>query len=273
MRDPTGTNWLAHFLHGTSTMLRLLGPSVLTSPSKQNAHCQTFFFSARIFELSRALIYTDHTFLSTTEWSTAIELYWIHNPRPRTPKEALFDIIPSFSDLSIRVLRFVDEVETLSLQKQACFARALAQEGRSLQEALLQWRSDSGFHAFVEGDASTPNEDALIAQAYYHALSIYLDGIFSYHAPFTSPSAPKSPTLDHFNIQEHVASILSICQQLLNQRCAGLVLFFPLRVAGARARDSYTQTEIMRLLGLISQSGFVVAQSFIEDLNDLWAQC
>jgi hypothetical protein len=272
MRDPTGTNWLAHFLHGTSTMLLLLGPTVLTSPSGENKHRQAFFFSARIFELSRALIYTEPTFLSTSQWSAAIEMYWVQNRELRTPKEALFDIIPAFGDLGIRVLDFVDAAGTSSLQKQACFARALAREGLSLQEALLQWRVDSGVHLSIEGDAYSSNKDSLIAQAYYHALSIYLDGIFSYHAPFTSPSAPICPMLDCFIIDEHVSSILSTCQQLLNQRCAGLVLFFPLRVAGARARDSWSQGEIMRLLGLIAQRGFMVAESFVEDLNELWAQ-
>ena len=272
MRDSTGVNWLAHFLHGTSTMLLLLGPNILTSPSIENKHSQAFFFSARIFELSRALIYTEHTFLSTSEWSAAIEMYWVHNRELRTPKEALFDITPAFGDLGMRVLDFLDAAGGMSLQEQAVSARALAREGVSLRETLLRWRVDSSFRSFIQGDASTPSEDALIAQAYYHALSIYLDGAFSYHAPFASPSAPESPTLDRFSIDEHVACILSTCRQLLDERCAGLVLFFPLRVAGARARDFWSQGEILRLLGVIAQRGFMVAQSFVEDLSDLWAQ-
>lgn len=272
MRDPTGANWLAHFLHGTSTMLLLLGPTVLTTPSEKHAHCQAFFFSARVFELSRALIYTEHTFLSTSEWSAAIESYWVQNQELRTPKEALFDIIPLFGELGMRVLEFVDAAGGMSVQKQVCFARALALEGLSLQETLLQWHAHSSLHSLIENAASAPNEDTLIAQAYYHALSIYLDGTFSYHAPFTSSSAPKSPMLDRFSIDEHVSCILSACQQLLDQRCAGLVLFFPLRVAGARARDFWSQAEILRLLGVIAQRGFMVAQSFVEDLSDLWAQ-
>ena len=272
MRDSTGVNWLAHFLHGTSTMLRLLGPNILTSPNKENTHSQAFFFSARIFELSRALIYTEPTFLSTSEWSAAIEMYWVQNGELRTPKEALFDIIPAFGDLGMRVLDFLDGLGTLSLQKQAIFACALAQEGLALRETLLQWHAHSSLHLSIEGDASTPSEDILIAHAYYHALSIYVDGTFSYHAPFTSPPAPTCPILDRFSIDAHVLCILSTCQQLLDRRCAGLVLFFPLRVAGARARDSWSQSEIMRLLVLIAQRGFMVAESFIEDLNDLWAQ-
>jgi hypothetical protein len=271
MRDPTGANWLAHFLHGTRTMLLLLGPSVLTSPGKEDKSRQAFFFSARVFELSRALIYTEHTFLSTPEWGAAVELYWVRNRERVTLKEALFDVIPAFGELGMRVLDFVDGVETLSLRKRDCFTRARGREGLALQDVLLRWRVHYDLYS-PESDASTSNEDILIAQAYYHALSIYLDGIFSYHAPFTSPSAPTSPILDRFIIDEHVSCILSTCQRLLDQRCAGLVLFFPLRVAGARARDSWSQAEILRLLGLIAQRGFLVAESFVDDLNDLWAQ-
>jgi hypothetical protein len=164
-------------------------------------------------------------------------------------------------------------VGMLSVRERDCAARARGREGLALQGVLMRWRGDYDVYSPVEGDASAPSEDVLIARVYYHALSIYLDGIFSYHAPFTSPSAPESPMLDRFIIDEHVSCILSTCQQLLDQRCAGLVLFFPLRVAGARARDSWSQAEILRLLGLIAQRGFMVAASFIEDLNDLWAQC
>jgi hypothetical protein len=273
MRDPTGTNWLTHFLHGTSTMLRLLGPSVLISHSGENTHRQAFFFSARIFELSRALIYTEHTFLATTQWTTAIEAYWAVNPRLRTPKEALLDMVPLFASLGIRVLHFISLAGSPALYRRACAARTLAQEGLALQQRLQQWvfRS-SNIPSSTDASASAPDEDALIARAYYHALSIYLDGIFSYHPPFTTPPAPQSPTLNPPTIQNHLACILSTCHQLLERRCAGLVLFFPLRVAGARARDLHSRSEIMRLLGLIAQRGFSVAASFIGDLEGLWAR-
>ncbi|KAF3001190.1 hypothetical protein E8E13_000140 [Curvularia kusanoi] len=272
MRDATGVNWLAHFLHGTSTMLRLLGPDILTVSNKENAQLREFFFGTRIFELSRALIYTAPTFLSTTEWSLAIETYWIQNPALWTPKEALFDLIPKLSDLGIRACGFVAKVESMVPRKQVLCAKALAEEGLSLHEALLQWRKSLDVWMHISTNLGVPNEDSLVSSVYYAALSIYLDGIFSYHAPFISLSALMCPMLDHSVIQEHVSLILAECKQLLDRGCAGVVLLFPLRVAGARARGSSSQLEILRLLRMVAQRGFMVAQSFVEDLSDLWAK-
>lgn len=271
MRDSTGVNWLAHFLHGTSTMLRLLGPGVLTVSSEENKYLQSFFFSVRIFELSRALIYTEPTFLSTTEWRFAIKGYWAQNPALWTLKEALFDIIPNFSDLGIRTCKFVAKAPSMAQHRRVRIADLLSREGLFLQSTLLQWHSNFCAWICANADASVPKEDLIIAQAYYHTLSIYLDGIFSYHAPFTSSTAPSSPILHQAIVEEHMRCILATSKQLLDQGCAGLILFFPLRVAGARARNSFVQSEIKRFLDLIAQRGFSAAKSFVGDLDELWA--
>ena len=188
MRDSTGVNWLAHFLHGTSTMLLLLGPTVLTTPSEKNAHCQAFFFSARVFELSRALIYTEHTFLSTSEWSAAIESYWVQNRELRTPKEALFDITPLFGELGMRVLDFVDAAGGMSVQKQVCFARALALEGLSLQETLLRWHAHSSLHSLIENAAKTPSSPRHTTTLYPSTSTV----LFRTTHPSRPPQPPKA---------------------------------------------------------------------------------
>jgi hypothetical protein len=63
-------------------------------------------------------------------------------------------------------------------------------------------------------------------------MSIYLDGIFSYHQPFTSPTAPKFPIVTQEELKTHVEFILSTSNHLLDQGCAGIILFFPLRLQG-----------------------------------------
>jgi hypothetical protein len=227
MRDHTGTNWLAHFMNGTGTLLRLQGPSLLEPQDKETEHRQVFFFSMRIFEISRALIYTDTTFLVTP-------------------------------------------AQTMQWQEQRQRATKLAQEGFFLHSALLHWHSHSLLPVCLTGQEKQP--ETLIARVYYHTISIYLDGIFSYHMPFTATYAPSSPILDCSAIDNHVTSILNLSQELLAQGTAGILLFFPLRVAGARAKDSRAQSEILGSLRTIVQRGFVVAESFVEDLSDLWAR-
>lgn len=256
-------------------MLRLQGPNILALENKENEHRRTFFFSTRIFEISRALIYTEPTFLSASEWSVAIETYWGQHPEAWTPKEALFNILPQFVDLGIRTLNFVNNAQSMQnmqWQEQDRCATSLALKGLVLQSALLQWHVDFLLRTSfdIEND-NNPDAETHIAEVYYHTISIYLDGIFSYHAPFTATSAPASPVLQRDVIDNHVVSILDLSQELLVQGTAGVLLFFPLRVAGARTRDSWTQAKILRLLHTILQRGFAVALSFVDDLSNLWA--
>jgi hypothetical protein len=269
MRDQTGENWLAHFLNGTSTLLRLQGPRILDPQDKEMDHRQVFFFSMRVFEISRALIYTEPTFLATPEWSKTIAAYWIQHPASWTPKEALFDILPRSVDLAIRTLDFDGRAQNMQWQEQYQCATSLGQEGLSLQSALIHWHSNFLLPACLTGQEKQP--ELLIARVYYHTVSIYLDGIFSYHTPFSATYAPISPILDRSVIYSHVAAILDLSQELLAQGTAGILLFFPLRVAGARAKHSRAQNEILSALHTIVQRGFVVAESFIEDLSGLWA--
>ena len=272
MRDNTGTNWLAHFLHGTSTILRLQGPSMLAlpDPDKKYQQCQTFFFSARIFEIARALIYTEPTFLNDSEWQMAISMYWMQHAASWTPKEALFDLLPQFVDLSTRTMHFLSNAQNEPQETQHNLAMSLAQDGLSLQSTLLHWHLDFTSWARSDVEGNSLDIEMSIADVYYHTVCIYLDGIFSYHAPFTSASAPPVPILGSVAIDGHVRQILTISHELLSQGSAGVLLFFPLRVAGARARVPSIQLSILQLLQTITQRGFSVAQSFISDLNELW---
>lgn len=71
MTDATGQGWIQHLVHGTSKALVAAGPKV----------CQTnlgrrFFTEIQIFEVCRAIIFNEPTFLSGSEWRnlTAIDL-------------------------------------------------------------------------------------------------------------------------------------------------------------------------------------------------------
>lgn len=54
---------MKHFLYGTSNMLRLRGPEAHLSGSGRS-----FFLTVRVFEICRALIYPEPTFLCRPEW-------------------------------------------------------------------------------------------------------------------------------------------------------------------------------------------------------------
>jgi hypothetical protein len=278
MRDSTGTNWLSHFLHGTCTILRLQHPKSLAWPGEQNMRRRRFFFATRIFEIARSLIYTSPTFLSKPEWIDALaylreigdELIW-------HPKEALFDILPRVSDLGLRAMEFCEDAMQFPPDIQLMMTQSLADEGLILQSALQQWYAETTLweqtsRSYLECSASQsqPDTELLIAYAYFHSISIYLSGAYDYHEHWTWSDAPRAPILHRSQIEWHVSEVLRISQELLGIGISGVLLFFPLRVAGARAVDSLSRTTILNLLHTTVRRGFIVAEAFRVDLSELW---
>jgi hypothetical protein len=279
MRDSAGLNWLSHFLHGTCTILRLQHPASLASPGEYNMLRRRFFFATRIFEVARSLIYSSPSFLSEPEWVNALkQLEKNENKAVQHPKEALFDILPSIADLSIRAMSFCVDSTSVSLDAQFALTQSLADEGLALEKLLQRWCMDTerweqaSRHRHTTPHMETkPDIELLVGYIYYHAIKIYLSGTYDYHIQWTWPGAPRAPTLSSSQIEWHVSEILRISQELLLLGVSGILLFFPLRVAGARAVDACTKTTILSLLQTTARRGFIVAQAFTLDLSELWA--
>lgn len=98
MCDVTGDGWLKHILYGTSKLLQFRGPASLLSTSGRS-----FFLTVRVFEICRALIYNDMTFLDEPEWRELTGQMWELNRDDWHPKEELFDLMVSCSSLSMRL--------------------------------------------------------------------------------------------------------------------------------------------------------------------------
>src|SRR5436190_873087 len=94
MCDVTGTGWLKHMMYGTSKIMQLRGPERhLTGSGRE------FFLTFRVFEICRALIYSTNTYLAERKWRDLTEE--IKNDGVDWhPKEALFDLMISVSELS-----------------------------------------------------------------------------------------------------------------------------------------------------------------------------
>lgn len=277
MRDSTGANWLSHFLHGTCTILRLQRPGNLLA-CVNNGQRRAFFLATRIFEIARSLIYSSPTFLSDSEWVDTLEQLWQdEGAHLWHPKEALFDLLPMISDLSIRAIEFCDSAAQFSPEAKYTMSVSLANEGLILQQILRQWWTETADwqrhpqtqHSQLKAQGK-PDAELLIAQVYHHAISIYLSGTFDYHVHWTGSNAPCAPMLSCSQINQHVSEILLLSHALLAHGVSGIILFFPLRVAGARAVDDQSRNEIMDLLHTTVVRGFVVAEAFKIDLSQLW---
>ncbi|CAI6296015.1 unnamed protein product [Periconia digitata] len=274
MRDNTGENWLMHFLGGTCAMLRLQHPSGLTLQDEHSKQRRKFFFDTRIFEITRSLLFTEPTFLTEPAWTDALTTLWAGGALWH-PKEALFDILPKFSDLGIRVLRFchTSAEQMLPMQQFDCPA-SLALEGLSLRQSLEEWSEMAALWSAtphcISDHTETVEVDLLIGNLYFHAISIYLSGIFDYHAPWTMEGAPPAPILTRNEVEQHVAAIFRLSLKMLDVGVAGILLFFPLRVAGARSWQVHDHDMILSLFRQIRGRGYTTAETLMMELGGLW---
>lgn len=271
MRDSTGMDWLSHFLNGTCAILRLQHPADLLLANTGAHHRRDFFFTARIFEIARALIYSQPTFLCEPDWSNVLSQWWssVEGQGFWHPKEALFDMLPHVCNLSLRTLRFAHTKPPYA-QSEIDLAEAerLGEEGIVMQKRLQQWWKSA---EAWERDVPEVDGDLLVAKSYYHAISIYLSGSYDYHSHWSSPGAPQAPILNRLIIEGHMYEILRLSQKLLDHGFAGLLLFIPLRIAGARVANTDDQDAILRMFQTISQRGYAVANAIRADLVELWA--
>lgn len=90
-----------------------------------------------------------------------------------------------------------------------------------------------------------------------------------------------APMLSQFEVRGHVRAILDLCEQILSSKnnqniksthIAGILLFFPLRVASSRARTAEQRLRILDLLDGVFRRGFVVAGRVRDDLRAVWVE-
>lgn len=140
----------------------------------------------------------------------------------------------------------------------------LANEGLVLRQTINNW-----YDSFIHSPYCSKTDPwSLLAIIYYHAISIYLTGLFDYRPQF---DRTLYPNLSASTMQAHVCSIISQIQTALSTtNIAGALFVFALRVAGARAVGEEQRSAILQMLVEISTRSFVVAEAFKLDLEELW---
>lgn len=115
-----------------------------------------------------------------------------------------------------------------------------------------------------------PNEYSNLALLYYHALLIFLSGNYDYFSYWDNMSAPVlSPT----EVSDHLVAILDLSADvLLHSKIPGVMLCFPLTVAGSRAQSINQKSKVLDLLERVFCKGFVVANRVRDGLLARWAE-
>ena len=142
--------------------------------------------------------------------------------------------------------------------------------GHDIRSELSKWYIN--FQKWQElPHPSSHDSQSILALTYFHAISIYLSGIYDYHFEFLTLNT-ETPTLAQDVIQTHVdAILLQSLAALTKTNIAGILLFFPLRVVGARVTTVQGAEAILDMLAEITRRGFIVADAFTADLQHLWS--
>jgi hypothetical protein len=135
----------------------------------------------------------------------------------------------------------------------------LVQEGQELHSQLAVFAS--ALHA------SMTAQDTSVAWMYYHALSIYLSGVFDY----TLSEVCAIPSLRDEEITVHLEGILKRSDEALQQsQTSRVFLLLPLRIAGNRCRNWKQCQEVLKRIDIL-RGQFAVATAFRTELLHIWS--
>lgn len=158
-------------------------------------------------------------------------------------------------------------------------ANNIALEGHRLRQNLQTWSViNSELLNGATGSASSAESSsiidhtALVSNAFFAAISIYLSGVYDYDMVLWRRWCIPVPTLAEEDVQRHVSTILSSASYALERtNISHLLYLFPLRVAGARCINKRWRDQVLMLLRRVG-TNFIVAQEFEMELSMLWNQ-
>ncbi|KAI8715964.1 Zn(2)-C6 fungal-type domain-containing protein [Fusarium sp. LHS14.1] len=268
MSDTTGQGWVQHLVHGTSSALVATGPLAF-----ETGLGKRFFTEIRIFEVCRAIIFNEPTFLANAGWQElSAKLQDVEDGQSH-PLDALLDIVVLCSTLRVRASNLICSLQDDQLAGIPDEARDIAAEGFRLRQALTLWqlnRRASTPSPNPNGETTADDDFLSLAEVFYSATSIYLSGVFDYEIVHWQSMSIPVPNLSEEEIQTHVSTILVLSGMILDSsKISSVLVLFPLRVAGARSWDQWQHDCIIELLERIEQT-FPVASAFRTDLGALW---
>ena len=276
MSDPTGTGFLFHFVKGTSTLLATLGPSSFVNDQSKDGG---FFRLARMFEMTRALMFWDGTFLDSDEWRGALERSDDDGEddgggsgegggkKEGHCVEKLYGIIHRTISLNARILPVFDvglaDLENTHIQQ----LKDAAIEGLDIRECLDTWylANESTLSSRQDEDSQT-----LLAKIYHPTILLNITNLFDAYPHFYALAISIS-RLSSSEIQENVNVIISLVEKALRTtRIAGFSLLWPVRVAGGRSITEDQRSRVLKMLREIEKRGFVVAGGVEGLIREKW---
>lgn len=188
---PPGEGWRLHMVHGTGRALRASGAACC-----RRGRSRTFFLQARVFEVFRAIICSDATFLTEPEWTNLLEEMWVEGQsssgnddkgdgeRGWHPLDALLDVIVLCTKLRFRIRGFLAQCRDGLLTADAIEEEGMSISSRavSLRRALERWAATYSDEAAA---GTIPSASASVSSSpQVDTTSV---------SPFSAKSSPQTP--------------------------------------------------------------------------------
>lgn len=267
-------------LFGYARLLAALGPDAFASEEMRDLYLQS-----QLFEISRALLLSQRTCLSLPAWRALNRSLYQYDEQGCSISE-VFDMVlqcamcaqryslllhsncfDTAANCRRRTLGFVHTLPKSELNGDDVLQLSLlAREGVLLESTLLAY----GRQLCAIQSTSSTNDTTRVSQMYYHAMRIYLSGIYHYDHIWTKYGI-ATPTLDLETVDRHVVQILDASSTILQAKTySTLLVLIPLRIAGARGRTIDQRQRIRKML-LQVRNLFAVADAFWGELENVWA--
>ncbi|KAH7165323.1 hypothetical protein EDB81DRAFT_942388 [Dactylonectria macrodidyma] len=266
MSDSTGQGWVQHIVHGTSKALVASGPHACHS-----SFGKRFFTEVKIFEVCRAIVFNEPTFLAQPKWRALSGKFQADlNGTEIHPLDDLLDIIVACSSLRVRVDDFIYKSQPTTHDLLTAEAQEISIEGFIHRATLSEWNTRNAQILLASPKVGVVDDFLLLAKIFFAATSIYLSGVFDYEITYWQNLEIPAATLAEDEIQGHVQTIIDMSKIVLDSSSVSpVLLLFPLRVAGARSWHTSQQECILKLLDKVEVT-FSVAAAFKFQLGQLW---
>ncbi|KAJ5559990.1 hypothetical protein N7513_002389 [Penicillium frequentans] len=255
MTKASGDGWAKHMVFGTSQILQSM------ENTKRFPSWQKFIKAFRILEINRAILYGETTMLSQGGWRVSGDI-------TRSDFNDGWDSVGTVLTLMMKTSSFshslFSQVESLTghLTCVDVTLDALAVQGIDIQKEIMKWPSQN---ASLTDISEAPHR---LAMANFHGLLLFHCRNFTYHSLWREKPIPS---IHEYEIEKHVDAILEQSDRVLRSSgIPGVLLLFPLRMAGANVFEDSKKRRILKLLDRIYQTGFVVADVIRTDLEDIW---
>lgn len=265
MLDTTGTKFMLHFTTGLPALLRARGSRRDFSMS----NCRSLLHAVQMLEVMRGA-----SFWSYTRPTLLEDPYWhqLMNDTDDPSTEAhsfaiLYGLMRKFLMLNNSISGVVFTVTNMNLDDdQRQILQSTASEGLTLHYELQLWYID---HAQSDAEACTPI--SLLSKIYHHTLAINLPFIFNFpHFVEYREYVPSISATELSTLLDEICDLLNSALRKTN--LAGILLLWPLRVAGARTSSAEQAGHVLEMLREIKRRGFAVAQSFEDILMKRWQE-